>query len=85
MRQYIVADGFLMLLAGCAHQPADFAADDPPRLSPWHTARHDRAGGADCAPDYDTVRIYAVPNAGGWHDLGFMIAIGGISGAGLRA
>lgn len=28
----------------------------------------------------DHVRIYAVPNAGRWYDLGFMLGIGGFSG-----
>jgi hypothetical protein len=28
----------------------------------------------------DTIRIYALPNAGLWYDFGFMLGIGGFSG-----
>ncbi|MFC3174839.1 hypothetical protein ACFOD9_11310 [Novosphingobium bradum] len=85
MVRYILAAGALVVLAGCAHQLADLAAYDPPGFLSgiWHGMI---APFALIAHLFDsTVRIYAFPNSGGWYDLGFIIGIGGISGAGVRA
>lgn len=85
MRNQVFAAGLMLLLASCAHQPLTEAAYDPPGFfyGIWHGMI---APLALLGHVFDsTVRVYAFPNSGGWYDLGFIIGIGGIAGAGVRA
>jgi len=74
----------LFLLDGCARRSMDVVAADPPGflISLWHGMV---APFALVGHFFDSaIRVYAFPNSAGWYDLGFLIGVGGISGAGVR-
>ena len=73
-----------VLLAGCATQ-LDTAAAGVPGF--WMGLVHGFIAPFDLVAhlfDYH-IRMYAVPNSGGWYDLGFLIGVSSLCGGGVGA
>ena len=64
----------LVLLAGCAHQPAPLPFGHYAGF--WSGILHGLvAPFALVGQLFTNVRVYAFPNSGGWYDLGFILGI----------
>jgi hypothetical protein len=74
----------LVVLAGCAHQPAPLPFGEFPGFfgGLWHGLI---APIALVGSLFWKVRIYAFPNAGGWYDLGFLLGISAWGGGAAAA
>jgi len=75
----------VLVLAGCATQPASYDAHEPPGflLGLWHgfTIFFSLIGHL-----FDnSIRIYAFPNSGGWYDFGYFLGVGTLGGASSSA
>ena len=79
----IALSGLLLVSCAATQVPVEAGADTPGFwLGLWHGCI---APIAFVIGLFNDVRIYAVPNTGGWYDLGFLIGISCWGGGGCTA
>jgi hypothetical protein len=69
----------LLLIAGCAAQPAPPNMDNP---GFWWGLLHGLVAPFSLIGSFfdPTIRAYAAPNSGWWYDLGFVLGLSAIAG-----
>jgi len=85
MKNKLLLLAILLVLSGCADSMSLEQAMSVEEVGFWHGLWHGMIiPFAWLISLFDNgVSIYAIYNNGGWYDFGFIIGIGGLSGAGL--